>query len=167
MKRTQSSDQHLRTSMESPFIHGWGSIIHRCGLSTNGVQHTTLWVMTDLSVSTCKIKPGLMPPIYPFPHCLAVTLGGFPLLGLNFGLRPKHLLAGLILSPLPPSSLSFPPSLPPNSINFRYFNKGLIALSFASSSATPFLSFRPCQLIPSVHRLLMSFRLYFLLSFTC
>ncbi len=39
MRRIQGSDEHLRASTETPFIHGRGSIIHQCGLSTNGVQH--------------------------------------------------------------------------------------------------------------------------------
>ena len=51
--------------------------------------YTTLWVMTDLSVSPYIIKPGLQPPIYPFLHCLAVStsrlLEFFLFLGLNFG----------------------------------------------------------------------------------
>ena len=55
--------------------------------------YTTLWVMTDLSVPTYMIKPGLQPPIYPFPHCLAVytprLLKFFLLLGLNFGFTPQ------------------------------------------------------------------------------
>ena len=38
MKRIQGSDEHLRASVENPFIHGWGTIIHGCELSTNGVQ---------------------------------------------------------------------------------------------------------------------------------
>ena len=37
--------------------------------------YTTLWVMTDLSVSTYMIKPGLMPP-YPFPSLLGGNAGG-------------------------------------------------------------------------------------------
>ncbi len=38
MKRIQGSDEHLRASMENPFIHDWGTIIHGCERSTNGMQ---------------------------------------------------------------------------------------------------------------------------------
>ncbi len=37
MKRIQGSNEHLRASMENPFIYGLGTIIHGCELSTNGV----------------------------------------------------------------------------------------------------------------------------------
>ncbi len=43
MKRIQDSDEHLRASMENLFIHSWGTIIHGCELSTNGVQHMFVW----------------------------------------------------------------------------------------------------------------------------
>lgn len=42
MRRIQGSDKYLRAFIDNPFIHRWGSIIHGCGLSTNGVQHMGL-----------------------------------------------------------------------------------------------------------------------------
>ncbi len=60
------------------------------------------------------------------------------------------------------SSRFFAPSLPPTSVDFKKSNKGPIAFSLASSSASPFLSVQLCQPIPSLHRALRSFCLAFL-----
>ena len=45
--------------------------------------------MADLSVSTYMIKPGLMPPNYPFPLWLAVTFGVFSPPNFDLWLKPQ------------------------------------------------------------------------------
>lgn len=113
----------------------------------------------SISASKYIILPGFMPLLYIFLRYLAV----FNTRRLEFS-SPKFDLCLLNLQiglPLPDyffrthsSSLSSAPSL--SSISILEI---LIMELFASSSASPTLSVRPCRFIPSVYKLLISFRL--------
>lgn len=46
----QGSHQHLRTFMETPFIHGWGSIIH------DSVQHSSAVIAFPIFWATRDAK---------------------------------------------------------------------------------------------------------------
>ena len=85
-------------------------------------------------------------------------------------LAPAHFCAtfGVFSPPNPAFSDLIPLYLPffcsfspLTSIDFRNSNDGPIAFSSASNSASPFLSVRPCQIIPSFYKLLISFGLSF------
>ena len=55
MKQIQGSDEHLHVCMENLFINGWGTIIYRCELYTNGVQHLAQIVeKMRLTVNRCN-----------------------------------------------------------------------------------------------------------------
>ena len=126
--------------------------------------------MTDLSVSTYKSLAWLIPFSYPFLRCLAAFNSRH--LGVCFPPTSDSFCLNLTQSPNSSSpswsffrphssSRSLAPSLPPTSVAFRNPNIGPIAFSLASSSASLFLSLHPWQLIPSIQRALISFRLSF------
>ena len=95
--------------------------------------------------------------------CSAI-FGGFPLLSPTylFLLSPKQLLPYRPSFCSHSSFRSLARSLPPTSVDFKNRDKGPIAFSLASNSASPLFSVQPYHLIPSLHRFLRSFRRAFL-----
>ncbi len=135
------------------------------------MSYVYMQLMADLSISAYISCPALCPLFIYFcavSPCLIRNI-----LGVSASTFDLFLLNPQVALPLPdhffythPSSLPLAPSLPPTSVGLRNYNNGPIAFSFASNSAIPFLSVRPCRLILSVLKFLLSFRVSFLLSGT-